>query len=140
MIQLGHKIKTRNDPRHETQCIIEYKTNRSPGQSLQENTITVFGDLPCTTCCLKRYMREIHVIKSTFAFLFLIFIHNHYGVGNNVWKFQVSTIKIEPVACIWSLWVISIMMTQLSRKLNNNLINLWEIGLFQIVWGELMCF
>ena len=31
-----------------------------------------------------------------FAFLFLIFIHNRYGVGNNVSKFQVSSMKIEP--------------------------------------------
>ena len=27
---------------------------------------------------------------------------NYYGIGNNVWKFQVSMIKIVPVARIWS--------------------------------------
>ena len=30
-------------------------------------------------------------------------IHNEYGVGNNLRTFHVSTMKIEPVAGIWSL-------------------------------------
>ena len=34
---IGHKIKTRKHPRHCTQCVIQYSTNRSPAQSLQEN-------------------------------------------------------------------------------------------------------
>ena len=40
---MGHKIKTRKHPRHGTQCVIQYLTNRNPGQSLQENAITVLG-------------------------------------------------------------------------------------------------
>ena len=43
---------------------------------------------------LKGHGHKIHVIKSTISFLFLILIHNRYGVGNNVWKFQVALIKI----------------------------------------------
>ena len=40
---IGHTIKTRKHPRHGTQCVILYPTNRNPAQSLQENAITVFG-------------------------------------------------------------------------------------------------
>ena len=40
---MGHKIKTRKHPKHETQCVIQYPTNRHPGQSLQENALAVFG-------------------------------------------------------------------------------------------------
>ena len=32
---IGHTIKTRKHPRHGTQCIIQYPTNRNPAQSLQ---------------------------------------------------------------------------------------------------------
>ena len=39
---MGRKIKTRKHPRHGTQCVIQYQTNRNPAQSLQENGITVF--------------------------------------------------------------------------------------------------
>ena len=34
---IGHTIKTRKHPRHETQCVIQYPTNRNPTQSRQEN-------------------------------------------------------------------------------------------------------
>ena len=37
---------------------------------------------------------------------------NRYGIWNNVWKFQVSTMKIVPVARIWSLGVIRIITSQ----------------------------
>ena len=40
---LGHTIKTRKHPRHATQCVIQYPTNRNEAQPLQENAITVFG-------------------------------------------------------------------------------------------------
>ena len=40
---IGHTIKTRKHPRHITQCVIQYPTNRNPAQSLQWNAITVFG-------------------------------------------------------------------------------------------------
>ena len=49
------------------------------------------------------------VIKLSF---FLIVIKNCYGIANNIWKFQVSKMKIVPVAGIWSSCVISIIMTQ----------------------------
>ena len=38
-----HKVKTRKHPRHGTQCALQYPTNRNPAQSLQENSITLFG-------------------------------------------------------------------------------------------------
>ena len=34
---MEHKIKTRKHPRHGTQCVIQYLTNRNPTKSLQEN-------------------------------------------------------------------------------------------------------
>ena len=40
---IGHTIKTRKHPRHGTQFVIQYPTNRNPEQSLQEDAITVFG-------------------------------------------------------------------------------------------------
>ena len=52
---MGHKIKTRKHPRHGTQCVIQYPTNRNPAQSLQENTITVFG--PRLYNSLPNYLR-----------------------------------------------------------------------------------
>ena len=67
----------------------------------------------------------------------LMFLHDHYGVGNNVSKFQVSTMKIELVARIWNAPVMSIMMTHRFHKQNNKLRNLWEIGLFHVIWGDL---
>ena len=38
----GHKIKTRNHPRHRTLSAIEYPTARNPTHFLQENAITEF--------------------------------------------------------------------------------------------------
>ena len=35
-----------------------------------------------------------------FCILASIFIHNHYGVGNNVGKYHVSMMKNEPVVHI----------------------------------------
>ena len=43
---------------------------------------------------------------------FLNVFKSCYGIGNNVWKFQVSMMKIVPVARIWSLWAIHIIMTR----------------------------
>ena len=48
---MGHKIKTRKHPRHGTQCVIQYPTNRNPAQPLQENAITVYLGLCWTTHC-----------------------------------------------------------------------------------------
>ena len=44
---------------------------------------------------------------------------NCYGIVNNVWKFQVSTMKILPVARIWSSCGIRIIMTQRFHKGDN---------------------
>ena len=59
---MGHTIKTRKHPRHGTQCVIQYKTNRNPAQSLQENAITVFG--PRLYNSLPKYLRDIESIKT----------------------------------------------------------------------------
>ena len=72
------------------------------------------------------------------SFVFFILIKNYYGIGNNVWKFPVSTMKIVPVACIWSSCGIRIMMTRSFQKgitSDNKLMNLCEIGLFHIAKG-----
>ena len=47
---MGHKIKTRKHPRHGTQCVIQYPTNRNPAQSLSENAITMFLLRPYNSC------------------------------------------------------------------------------------------
>ena len=59
---MGHKIKTRKHPRHGTQCLIQYQTNRNPAQSLQENAITVLG--PPLYNSLPKYLREIESVKT----------------------------------------------------------------------------
>ena len=59
---MGHKIKTRRHPRHGTQCVIQYPTNRNPAQSLQENAITVFGLRLYNS--LPKYLRDIESVKT----------------------------------------------------------------------------
>ena len=59
---IGHTIKTRKHPRHGTQCVIQYPTNRNPAQSLQENAITVFG--PRLYNSLPKYLRDIQNVKT----------------------------------------------------------------------------
>ena len=59
---IGHTTKTRKHPRHRTQCVIQYPTNRNPAQSLQENAITVFG--PWLYNSLPKYLRDIESIKT----------------------------------------------------------------------------
>ena len=59
---MGHKIKTRNHPRHGTRCIIEYPINRNPTQSIQKNAITVFG--PRLYNSLFKYLRDIEIVKT----------------------------------------------------------------------------
>ena len=59
---MGHKIKTRKHPRHGTQCVIQYPTNRNPAQSLQENALTVFG--PRLYNSLPKYLRDIENVKT----------------------------------------------------------------------------
>ena len=58
---IGHTIKTRKHPRHGTQCIIQYPTNRNQSQSLQENAITVFG--PWLYNSLLKHLRDIESLK-----------------------------------------------------------------------------
>ena len=59
---MGHTIKTRKHPRHGTQCVIQYPTNRNPAQSLQENAITVFG--PRLYNSFPKYVRDIESVKT----------------------------------------------------------------------------
>ena len=59
---MWYKIKTRKHPWHGTQCVIQYPTNRSPAQSLQENAITVFG--PRLYNSFPKYLRDIESIKT----------------------------------------------------------------------------
>ena len=59
---IGHTIKTRKHPRHGTQSVIQYPTNRNPPQSLQENAITVFG--PRLYNSLPKYLRQIESVKT----------------------------------------------------------------------------
>ena len=59
---IGHTIKTRKYPRHGTQCVIQYPTNRNKAQSLQENAITVFG--PRLYNSLPKYRRDIESVKT----------------------------------------------------------------------------
>ena len=59
---VGHTIKNRKHPRHGTQCVIQYPTNRNPAQSLQENAITVFGPLLYNS--LPKYLRDIESAKT----------------------------------------------------------------------------
>ena len=61
MGELGTK-KNRKHPRHGTQCFIQYPTNRNPAQSLQENSITVFG--PRLYKSLPKYQRDIESGKT----------------------------------------------------------------------------
>ena len=58
----GHKIKSRTHPRHGTQCVMQYPTNRNPAQSIEENAITVFG--PRWYNSLPKYPRDIESVKT----------------------------------------------------------------------------
>ena len=60
---MGHKIKTRKHPRHGTQYVIQYPTNRQAAQSVQENAITVFG--PRLYNSLPKYLRDIESVKTS---------------------------------------------------------------------------
>ena len=74
---------------------------------------------------IKRFFPSMNIKGSVRAeirflrFFVLITIKNYYGIWKNVWKFQVSTMKIVAVASIWISCVISIMITQCFRKGDN---------------------
>ena len=59
---IWHTIKYRKHPRHGTQCVIQYPTNRNPAQSHQKNAITVFG--PRLYNSLPKYLRDIESVKT----------------------------------------------------------------------------
>ena len=59
---MRHKIKTRKHPRHGTQCVIQYPTNRNTAQSLQENATTAFG--PRLYNSLPKYLRDIESVET----------------------------------------------------------------------------
>ena len=56
------QIEDRKHPRHGTQCVIQYPTNRNPEQSFQENVITAFG--PWLYNSLPKYLRDIESFKT----------------------------------------------------------------------------
>ena len=58
----GHRIKTINYPRHETQRVIYNPTNRNPYKYVQENSITVFG--PHLYNSMTKYLREMRSVKT----------------------------------------------------------------------------
>ena len=71
---IGYTIKSRKHPRHGTQCVIQYPTNRNWAQSLQENAITVFG--PWLYNSLPKYLRDIKSVKTEkFKFEIDKFLH-----------------------------------------------------------------
>ena len=59
---MGHKIETIKLRRHGTQCVIQYPTNWNIAQSLQENTITVFGIRLYNS--LPKDLRDIKSVKT----------------------------------------------------------------------------
>ena len=59
---MGHKIETRKHPRHGTQCVIQYPTNRNPAQPFQESAITVFG--PRLYNSVPKYSRDSKSVKT----------------------------------------------------------------------------
>ena len=59
---IGHTIKTRKHPRHGTQCVIQYPTNKNSAQSLQENAMTVF--VPRLYNSLPNHLRVIENVKT----------------------------------------------------------------------------
>ena len=65
-------------------------------------------------CCTRLRGPYRQVIKG--SSFFLMSFKNRYSIRNNVWKFQVSTMKIVPVACIWSLGVTRIITSQRHEK------------------------
>ena len=83
---MGHTIKTRKHPRHGTQCVIQYPTNRNPAQSLQENVITAFR--PRLHNSLRKYLRDIeNVINKKFILeleKFIEFIRDEPKIPNYV--------------------------------------------------------
>ena len=60
---MSHTIKIRKHPKHGTQCVIQYPTNRNPAQSLQQNAITALG-LGCMYNSLPKYLRDIESVKT----------------------------------------------------------------------------
>ena len=77
---IGHTIKTRNHPRHETQCVIQYPTKRNPAQSLQENAITVLC-MPRLYNSLSKYLRDIESVK--IQILALLVSRHHSSSAQN---------------------------------------------------------
>ena len=75
-----------NNLRYGTQCVIRCPTNRNPAQSLQENSITVFGSRLYNS--LPKYLRDIEsVIIKKFKFAldkFLEFIPDQPKMPNYV--------------------------------------------------------
>ena len=97
---MGNKIKTRKHPRHGTQCVIQYPTNRNPAQSLQGNAITVVG--PRLYNSLPKYLRDIESVKTEKFKLELIpdepKMHNYVTVlGSNSILDQLTHLRAQGI-------------------------------------------
>ena len=86
MVQWNTKSKSKKHPRHGTQYVIQYPTNRNPAQSLKENPITVFG--PRLDNSLPINLRDIKSVKTETIKLelnkFLELIPNELKIPNYV--------------------------------------------------------
>ena len=56
------KTNTRKHPRHGTQCVIQYPTNRNPAQSPQKQAVTVLETRLCNS--LPKKLRYIESVKT----------------------------------------------------------------------------
>ena len=98
-------------------CHSRNRTSCRPVPLLSKHTLQTSGE--------KVNKHDMFIFKVTvleiirFLWFFLIEFKNCYGIRNKIWKFQVSTMKIVPVACIWSSCIIRIMMTQSFHKGDN---------------------
>ena len=76
------------------------------------------------------------IVRVNFHFFVIVYglyikIRYRYVFGNNDRKFQVFTMKIEPMAPILRSRIVSALLNKHFQKRNNKLINLCEIRLFQ---------
>ena len=83
-------------------------------------------------------LRGPYLVVIRFLSFFLIVIKNCYGIGINVWKFEASTMKIVPLTSFEvhlssGQWLLRAFIKEITS--DNKLMNLFDIGLFRIVWG-----
>ena len=62
LITMEQKKTKKKHPRHGSQCVIGYPTNRNQAQYLQENAISVFGTRLYKS--LPKYLRDIESVTT----------------------------------------------------------------------------